>query len=104
MCGEDLVVMMGRQVTCGIAKGNGLLDPHHDGIGETAQQHDQAEDHVHDADFLVIDAGKPFEPKVAPQLEMADCGNQCDTAKQHGGEGGDQDRFVEGYSVPTEAT
>jgi len=38
------------------------LQPHHDRIGKAAQQHHQAEDDVHDPDFFVIDAGKPFAP------------------------------------------
>ena len=45
---------------------------HHDRVGEAAQQHDQAEDHVHDADLLVVDAGEPLAPEVAPEPELGE--------------------------------
>ena len=70
--GEDLVVVVRRQVALGAVEGHGLLQPHHHRVGEAAQQHDEAEDHVHDADLLVVDAGEPLVPEVAPEPELGE--------------------------------
>ena len=62
--GEDLIVVIGRQVPLRAADGHRLLRAHHDRVGEAAQQHDQRQEHIHDADALVIDAGQPFAPQI----------------------------------------
>ncbi|KAF5294113.1 hypothetical protein FQA39_LY19357 [Lamprigera yunnana] len=64
--GEDLVVVVRGQVAHGIACGHGLLGAHHDGVREAAQEHDQAQDHVHDADVLVVNTADPVLPQWAP--------------------------------------
>ena len=71
MSGEHLIVMMRVQVAFGAVEGQRLLQTHHDGVGETAQEHHKTEDHIHDADLLVIDAGEPFLPEIAPQAEVS---------------------------------
>jgi hypothetical protein len=71
--------MFGREVARGL-EGEGLLQPHHDRIGEAAQQHHHREQDVHDPDPLVIDAGDPLPPKVGePSLQ----GNPGEDAYEH---------------------
>ena len=60
---EDLIEMLRRQITCGV-KGDRLLRAHHERIDKAAQQHQQREQQIHDADALVIDAGDPFVPQI----------------------------------------
>ena len=104
MGGKDLVVVVRRQVAGGIAKSHGLMQAHHDGIGETAQQHHQAENDVHDADFFVVDGGKPFVPQITPQLVAGQGRQQRNAAQRHHGKGAEDDRIMEGNRVPGETT
>ena len=101
--GEDLVVVVRRQVARRLAEGDGLLSAHHDGVGEAAQQHHQAQDHVHDADLLVVDAGDPVAPQRAPQPEVGERADDGDAAEHDPGEGGEQDRVVQRNRLPGEA-
>ena len=71
--GEYLVEVSWWQIALRTAPSKGLLRAHKDGIGEPPQQHDQGQDNIHDADFLVVEAGEPFFPKVCP---LAVVGNQ----------------------------
>ncbi len=71
---ENLVEMVGRQITL-IAKGDGLLAPHHGGIDKAAHQHDKRQHHVHDADFLVIEARDPVEQHDAPSAKVRNDGD-----------------------------
>ena len=87
--GEDLVVVMGVEIALRAAERHGLLQSHHDGVGEAPQQHDEPEHHVHDADPLVVDAGEPLAPQIAPQPIVGQRGEQRDAAKRHGDEGAD---------------
>ena len=100
MGGEDLVVVVRRQVAHVVAKGHGLLQAHHDGIGEAAQQHHQTQDDVHDADLLVVDGGKPLGPQVAPQLVAGQCRQHGHTPYRHHGKGSQNDRIMERNRVP----
>ena len=61
---EDLVEVLGRQISLRAACCERLLRPHHDGVGKAAQQHDQREDDVHDADALMVDRGEPLSPEI----------------------------------------
>ena len=61
---EDLVKMLRRQVSLRAARCDRLLRPHHDGVGKAAQQHDQRQYDVHDADALVVDRGEPLSPQI----------------------------------------
>jgi hypothetical protein len=58
---KDLIEMLWRQIARGV-KGDRLLRAHHERIDKAAQQHQQREQQVHDADSLVTDAGDPFVP------------------------------------------
>jgi hypothetical protein len=60
MRGEDLVVVMRIEVALIAVEGDRLLEAHHDRIGKAAQQHDDRQDDIHDADLLVIDTGEPL--------------------------------------------
>ena len=61
---EDLVEMLGRQVSLRTARGDRLLCPHHDRVGKATQQHDQRKDDVHDTDALMVDGGDPLSPQI----------------------------------------
>ena len=63
---EDLVVVTGRQVALRTADRDRLLCAHHDRIGKAAQQHDQPQSEIHDADALVVDTGQPLAPQIRP--------------------------------------
>ena len=69
---EYLIEVLRGQKAQGAARGNGLLSAHQNGIGEPAQQHDQCEDNVHDADLFVVEAGQPFFVKVGPLSVVSD--------------------------------
>jgi hypothetical protein len=63
MRGEDLVVVFRRQIARRVERQR-LLRPHHDGVGEAAQQHHHRQEHIHNTDPLVIDAGDPLLPQI----------------------------------------
>ncbi|WPE19325.1 hypothetical protein ShzoTeo12_04890 [Shinella zoogloeoides] len=96
MGGEDLVVVMRRQIALAAVEGDRLLDAHHDRVGKTAQQHDDGEDDVHDADLLVIDRREPLVPEIAPEPELGDEREERDAAQRHHGEGHDENGLVIG--------
>jgi hypothetical protein len=98
--GEDLVVVVRRQVAEILAERDGLLGAHHQRVGKAAQQHDQAEDHVHDADFLVVDAGDPVAPQGAPQLVPGEQGHHGRAAQHHHDKGAQQDGLMERNRFP----
>ena len=47
-----------------------LLRAHHDRVAEAAQQHDERQYAIHDADPLVVDRGEPFAPQVRARLTL----------------------------------
>ena len=59
---EDLVEVLGRQISLRAAGRDRLLRPHHDRVGKAAQQHDQRQDDIHDADAFMVDGGEPLAP------------------------------------------
>ena len=81
-------------------EGHGLLRAHHDRVGEAAQQHDEGEQRVHDADPLVIDAGDPFMPEIRQMAAQHDPGDDAKDHEGHDGGGDHRDRLIEGDRRP----
>ncbi|MNU60531.1 hypothetical protein D3C71_497250 [compost metagenome] len=96
MSREDLVVVVRRQIAFRSVKRDSLLDTHHDGVGEAAQQHDDRQDDVHDTDLLVIDTGDPVVPQRTPPLHVGDERAEGDAAQRDSSEGRYQDWLVVG--------
>ena len=94
---------MRRQVPEIVAKGHGLLDAHHHGVGKAAQQHHDPEHDVHDADLLVIDAGEPLAPQVAPDAVVRQRRDKREAAERDDREGRQQDRLVVRNGLPCQA-
>ena len=98
---EHLVVVLGWKIALRV-KGERLLRAHHDGVDEAAQQHQQSQQDVHDANALVIDAGDPLIPQIwNPAFDA----NPYEGAQQnqHDNRAGDErNRLIEGDGVPTE--
>jgi len=69
---EYLIEVLRLQKAERASRCNGLLRAHQHGIREPAQQHDQRENNVHDADLLVVEACQPFRVKVSPLLVVRD--------------------------------
>ena len=101
--GEDLIVVMGVEVALRTAERHRLLQSHHDGVGKAPQQHDEAEDHVHDADALVVDAREPLAPQITPQAIAGQRGDQRDAAKRHDGERADENGLMQRQRVERQA-
>jgi hypothetical protein len=99
MRGEDLVVVMRGQKTFGAVECHGLLHAHHQRVGKAAQQHHDAEDHIHDPDALVVDGGEPLAPQIAPEPEISDGTQHCEAAGSDHDEGADEDRLVQGQRI-----
>ena len=94
---EYLVEMFGWQKAMRSAGGDGLLHAHQDGIGEAAQQHDQRQDDVHDADLLVVNAGQPFLPQVRPLPVPGNQAKNDHCQQQHQAHRTHDDRVAERY-------
>ena len=77
-----------------------LLRPHHDGVGEAAQQHHHRQQRVHHADPLVIDAGDPFLPEIGQMALDDDPGQNRQDRDQHDGARDQRDRLIERESRP----
>nr|GEU28569.1 hypothetical protein [Tanacetum cinerariifolium] len=84
---KHLVEVVRRQEAGIVAKGHGLLGAHHDGVGKAAQQHDDTEHHVHDADAFMVDTGHPVAPQGAPHVELEHEGEEKRAAQRHACEG-----------------
>ena len=95
MCGEDLVVVLGRQVAGGTAVRQGQLRPHHDGVGKPAQQHHQRQDDVHHADLLMVDGGQPLGPQPLPSAEIRESGEDRECDQAHEPERPHYDRLIQ---------
>ena len=100
MGGEDLIEMVRREVALVRTERDGFLRQHHDRVGEAAQQHDDRQNAVHDADPLVIDAGEPLVPEIAPFAEIRHRAEHGAAAQDDGDEGRDQDGLVIGDRFP----
>ncbi len=93
---EDLIEVTRGQIPFVAVEGDGLLRAHHDRVGKAAQKHDDAENDIHGADALVIDAREPLVPEIAPQLEVGN-GTENRRRPNHNADKRDhQDRLVEG--------
>ena len=93
--------MFGRQIALRM-KGECLLRAHHDRVDEASHQHDEAEESVHNADVLVVDAGDPLLPDVR-QPAFHDDKDENSEQDQHDHRARSQrDRLVEGNGVPPE--
>ena len=94
---EYLVEVSGRQIAVRHARGQGLLRAHQDGIGEPAQQHDQRQDNIHDADSFVVEAGQPLFPEVWPLPVVGDQGQNHQCQQERAAHGAHNDRIFERY-------
>ena len=103
MGAEDLIIVVRQQIPHRVAECNRLLQAHHYGIGKTTQQHHQSENHIHDPDLLVVDAGDPIAPQRAPSAEIGQRSDDRQAADHDRREGGEQNRFMKGNRVPSEA-
>jgi ribosomal protein S8E len=99
---ENLVVVLGRQIALRAARGNGLLRAHHDAVAEAAQQHDEPEDDVHDADALVVDRRKPLVPQIRPRPLQRDHAENTTDEQDHERHRAHDDRLVERDRAPGE--
>ena len=102
--GKHLVIVFRRQKAVVGPERHRLLRAHHDGIGKAAQQHHQTKDDVHDADFLVVDAGEPFVPQIAPQAVVGDDSHQRQATQHDGDHGAQHDRHVQRQRLPRQPT
>jgi hypothetical protein len=91
--GEHLIEVVRVEVAVRAVEGQGLLRADHERVGKAAQEHDKAQHHVHDADLLVIDAGEPLLPEIAPELEIGERGHQRDAANGDAGKCDHDDGF-----------
>ena len=68
-----------------------LLHPHQHRLDQRAAEHHEGQHDVHDADFLVIEAGEPFGPEITPLAEPRDQRHDHDSADDddRGGAGAD---------------
>ena len=64
---------------------------HQDRLDQRAAQHDHGEDHVHDADLLVVEARQPHGPEISPSAEDRDQSKQkrCTQHRDAAGETAD---------------
>ena len=97
---ENLVEMLRRQISLRTARGDGLLRPHHDGVGKAAQQHDQRQDDVHDADALMVDGGEPLSPQIRHVTLERDPRKDGDDDQDHAARRAHDDRLIEGNRTP----
>ena len=95
MRGEHLIIVVRVQEALIIAERDCLLPAHHQRVGKAAQQHHDAQDHVHDPDALVIDRGEPLLPEIAPQLELGDERQHREATNGDTHEGADDDGLVD---------
>ena len=91
---EDLIEVLRGQIAQGAARGHGLLRAHQNGIGEPAQQHDQGEDNVHDADLFGVEAGQPFLVKVGPLSVVSDQAHDHQAQENRANYGAKRDHIV----------
>ena len=48
-----------------------LLQAHQDRLDQRASQHHEGKHNIHDADLLVVEAGKPLAPQPAPSASVS---------------------------------
>jgi hypothetical protein len=98
---KDLVVMLGRQIARRPERER-LLRPHHDRIGETAQQHHHREQDVHNPDPLMVDAGDPLPPKIGKPSLQNHPGEDAGEHEDDHARSNQRDRLVERNGRPAE--
>ncbi len=101
MSGEDLIVVLGRQIACGL-ESERLLGAHHDRVDEPAQQHHKRQNDIHDADALMVNARDPFAPQIGEMPLDDDPNDHSNEDKKHHRSRYQRDRLVPGNSVPGE--
>ena len=99
---ENLVEVLGRQISLRAAGRDRLLRSHHDRVGEAAQQHDQRQDDIHHADALMVDGCDPLAPEIGPvSLERDPPEDERDDENHHRRRAHD-DRLIERDCAPAE--
>ena len=99
--GEDLVIVLRRQEAPRM-EAQRLLRANHDRVDEAADQHQQAEKAVHDADPLVVDAGDPLPPQVGDPALDGHPADQAAEHRHHAEARSQRDGLVPGNRVPGE--
>src|SRR5690606_10306934 len=74
----------------------------HDGVDESAQQHERGEHDVHDADALVVDRGDPLVPQIGPVTLDGDPSEHRYRGEKHDEGRAERDRFMEWNCGPVE--
>ena len=100
MCAEELRKMIWRKESWIIDR-CGLLHPHQYRFDQRAAEHSEGHDDVHNADLLVIEAGKPFGPKETPLSKSSDQRGRHDRTDDNdrGGQGAYD--LADGWIVPS---
>ena len=99
MRAEQLGEMVGRK-EAGIAHRRRLLHPHQYRLDQRPAEHHEGQHDVHDADFLVIEAGEPFGPEVTPLAEPRDQRHDHDSADDDDQSGARADDLACGGILP----
>src|SRR5439155_24208374 len=97
---EDLIEMFGRQISLCAAGCDRLLRAHHDRVAEAAQQHDERQYAIHDADALVVDRGQPFAPQIEPGSLHRDESEDSHHDEGHERRCAHDDRLMKGNRAP----
>ena len=92
--------MLGWQIALRAAGRDRLLRTHHDRVREAAQQHQQRQHEIHDADTLMIDGSEPLVPQVGHVALQRDPGDDGQNAQDHATRSAHDDRLVEWNRAP----
>ncbi len=92
--GEDLVVVVRWQYALAPGRGHDLLGTHHHSVGKAAQQHDHAEDEIHDTEAFVVDRGQPLFPQILPLAEIGDETGDTQPTQNDAGDRDHDDGFM----------
>ncbi|GAA09581.1 hypothetical protein ATPR_2585 [Acetobacter tropicalis NBRC 101654] len=93
--GEDLIVMVWRQVAGVASIGQGQLGTHHDSVRKTAEQSNERQDDVHHSQTLVINRSKPLFPEIAPLPVIGDQPQNRETDNGNAQERAYKDRNIQ---------
>ena len=74
---------------------DGLLRAHHDRVDEAAEEHEQRQHDVHDADTLVVDRREPIAPEITPISLQRDPPEHAADEEHHERRRAHDDRLVE---------
>ena len=92
--------MFGRQISLCAAGCDRLLRAHHDRVAEAAQQHDERQYAIHDADAFMVDRGEPFTPQIEPRSLHRDESENRQNDKGHERSCAHDDRLMKGNRAP----